>query len=302
MATLCLLLVLQIGLAIGSDCLKKSSFGDLLLVNYTLQYTNGTIIQESKPHTPYYPVLLNETFVLQKKLYMNSMMIVESLLHVCQGGTAHIYIPANDTYNLQPFIFNEFISSKNELDLYVTVNHITTFTEYEIFNGFNDKNNSKILECVNKNIGINAWDANGQTPLMTAIITNNLPIISILLNAHPPVDVNAMKPTGFNAIFYAVQYSHATILKYLLDKAGANPSPIILQDGSKGNTPLHYACLLSKVDHIESLLRHGANPFALNEYGQSPLELFPKDNVQSVKLYVLKLFEDAATNHKRVEL
>lgn len=301
MISLCLLLALQIGAAL-SDCLRKSSLGDLLLVNYTLQYTNGTVIQESKPHTPYYPVFLNDTFVLQKKRYVNSMMVVESLLQVCQGDTAHIYVPENDTYNLQPFIFNEFISIKSDLDLYVTINQITTSIEHEIFNGFNEKNNSKILECVNKNTGTNAWDANGQTPLMTAIITNNLPIVSILLNAHPPVDVNAMKPTGFNAIFYAVQYSHANILEHLLDKAGVNPSPIILQDGSKGNTPLHYACLFSKVDHIESLLRHGANPMALNEYGQSPLELIPKDNVQSTKLYVLKLFENAVANHERVEL
>lgn len=295
-------LCLQASLVLGSECLKQSKFGDLLLVNYTLQHINGSVIHESKPHTPYYPILLNETFILQNKLYINSVMIVENLLQVCQGNTVHIHVPENDSYNLQPLVFSDFITSKSDLNLYVTVNQITTSEELEIFNGFNEKNNSKILECVNKNIGINAWDVNGQSPLMTALITNNLPIVSILLNAYPPVDINAVKPTGFNAIFYAVQYSHATILKHLLAKPGVNPSPTVLQEGSRGNTPLHYACLLSKVDHIESLLKYGANPTALNEYGQSPLELFPKENVQSSKLYVLKLFEEAASKYKRIEL
>lgn len=61
--------------------------------------------------------------------------------------------------------------------------------------------------------------------------------------------------------------------------------------GSKGNTPLHYACLLERTKHAELLLEYGALPDARNEHGQRPLDLVPRDAVRSTKLYFKRIFD-----------
>jgi len=54
---------------------------------------------------------------------------------------------------------------------------------------------------------------------------------------------------------------------------------------------LHYACLLEKPKHAEALLEFGANPFAVNEFGLTPLQLLPNDAVRSVKIQFKKVFD-----------
>ena len=63
------------------------------------------------------------------------------------------------------------------------------------------------------------------------------------------------------------------ILQALL-RRGADPNVAVLQEGSKGNTPLHFACLLEKHKHAEMLLEYGANPLAVNQHGQTPFQVF----------------------------
>jgi ankyrin repeat protein len=49
-------------------------------------------------------------------------------------------------------------------------------------------------------------------------------------------------------------------------RKGADPNVVIRQDGARGNTPLHFACMLEKPTHAELLLAYGANPGAVNEF------------------------------------
>lgn len=84
-------------------------------------------------------------------------------------------------------------------------------------------------------------------------------------------------------------------------KRGANPNAVIEQEGSKGNTPLHFACLLEKDKVAEILIEHGANPLMVNEFGQTPLQVLPSDAVRSTKLYLKKIFEDAVKKQRDAE-
>jgi ankyrin repeat protein len=128
---------------------------------------------------------------------------------------------------------------------------------------------------------------------MMAVSKQYLPVVASLLNARrPKVDVNMAKSSGFTAVFYAVEKATPTILQALL-RRGADPNVVILQSGSRGNTPLHYACMLEKTKHAELLLEYGADPTATNEHGQMPLQLLPADAVRSTKLSLKNLFEAA---------
>lgn len=61
--------------------------------------------------------------------------------------------------------------------------------------------------------------------------------------------------------------------------------------GSRGNTPLHFACLLERTKHAEMLLEYGATPDARNQHGQKPLDLLPRDAVRSTKLHFKRIFD-----------
>lgn len=98
--------------------------------------------------------------------------------------------------------------------------------------------------------------------------------------------------SGFTAVFYAVEKAEPSILQALL-RRGADPNAVVAQDGSRGNTPLHFACMLEKVKHAELLLEYGAQPFVYNEHGQTPFNLIPADAVRSTKLYFKTMFESA---------
>jgi len=119
-----------------------------------------------------------------------------------------------------------------------------------------------------------------------------------LLNTRrPKVDINQVKANGFSALFYAVEKAAPGILQALL-RRGADPNLAVTQDGSLGNTPLHYACLLEKVKHATLLLEYGANPYLQNEHGQTPYKMIPGDAVASTKRHYRQIFDEA---YKKIE-
>ncbi len=48
---------------------------------------------------------------------------------------------------------------------------------------------------------------------------------------------------------------------------------------------------MEKTKHAELLLEFGADPFAKNEYGQTPQQMIPGDAVRSTKLFFKKMFD-----------
>ena len=91
-------------------------------------------------------------------------------------------------------------------------------------------------------------------------------------------------------MFYAVEKSNPSLVSALL-RRGADPNVMVLQEGGRGNTPLHFACLLEKYKLAEILLEFGAHPNPVNQYGKTPLQLVPADAVRSTKLFFKKMFE-----------
>jgi ankyrin repeat protein len=187
----------------------------------------------------------------------------------------------------------EVMALDESLTMDLRVEQITDTTDYQIFDAFKRDNLSRVLDLVDSHVGVNAMDEYGQTPLMMAVSKQYLPVIASLLNTRrPKVDVNAAKSSGFTAIFYAVERGTPTILQALL-RRGADPNAVILQESSRGNTPLHYACMLEKVRHAELLLEYGADPLAKNKHGQMPLQMVPTNALRTTKIQLKTTFEAA---------
>lgn len=227
------------------------------------------------------------------------MIIHKALVGKCENST--IILEYNNPSNINFLPLKNSKGSSywgNELGLQmitieIILHHITNAIDYRIFEALKNDNTTLVMDMIDEHIGVNAIDEYGQTPLMISIINKNMLIISSLLNTRRPiVNVHLTKPSGYNAIFYAVQYGGPDVLQSLLYR-GADPNTIIMSDSGKGNTPLHYACLLEKIKHADLLIRYGASVRVLNSYGQDPYSLIPKDTPQTTKLNFKKMFDFA---------
>jgi hypothetical protein len=273
---------------VPSDCESIAKLGDHILLEYTVLFANGSAGATLTRPSQLYHVLLQP---------MDDMPVYNSLKGMCENSTRKITWEDNNKLNLEPLFLSDSRLTELEegISILLTVVHITTAENYQIFGSIKAGNISHVLDLIDMHLGVNAVDEWGQTALMIAVANQNLEIISALLNTRmPKVNVNLAKSSGFTAVFYAVEKASHSILGALL-RRGADPNVAILQDGSKGNTPLHFACMLEKTKHMELLLEYGANPSAINQHGQTPLQLLPLDAVRSTKLYFKKSFEDAYT-------
>ena len=220
---------------------------------------------------------------------------------MCLNSTRMFTWPHIDGVNLFPLIqpdLHELIAPNIKICLNVTLHQITNPTDYAIFDALRAGNYSHVIDMITEGDGINAFDEWGHTPLMLATQNDAIQVIAALLNARrPKVDVNLSKASGYTALFYATELKNTVIMQALLRK-GADPNAVILQEGSRGNTPLHFSCMLEKPKHTELLLNYGASPWSVNQYGMNAFQLIPKDAVRSTKLEFKRIFEVAYRNTK----
>jgi ankyrin repeat protein len=80
-------------------------------------------------------------------------------------------------------------------------------------------------------------------------------------------------------------------LKALL-KLGADPNAALIQPGSEGWTPLHFACKFRNLKHATLLLEYGANPLAETVDGQTVLDV-AKDAPHSFRKKLAATLNDA---------
>ena len=220
---------------------------------------------------------------------------------MCSNSSRQLTWPHKGGIDLFPLIqpdLLQFIAPNEVIHLSVTLEKITEPADYAIFDAFRAGNYSRVIDMIGEGDGINAFDEWGHTPLMLATQNDAMQIVAALLNARKPkVDVNLSKASGYTALFYATELKSTVIMQALLRK-GADPNAVILQEGSRGNTPLHFACMLEKPKHAELLLNYGASPWSVNQYGMNAFQLIPNDAVRSTKLEFKKIFEASHPHNK----
>lgn len=270
------------------ECVRVAP-GDHVLFSYQARFENGTVGPTlSDYHQPFYARI-------PKDGEDTILGMTDKMKGLCENST-HTFAWDNvANSDLRPIIpeTSPIYELEESFDVRVHIQKVTTSDNYRIFEALRSGNISLVLDLVEQHVGINAMDEYGQTPLMIAVSKQYLPVIASLLNTRrPKVEVNQAKATGFTALFYAVEKASPTIMQALL-RRGADPNLAVAQDGSKGNTPLHFACMLEKVKHAELLLDYGANPYLKNEHGLVPFRMIPRDVVASARLKYKQMFEEA---------
>lgn len=121
-----------------------------------------------------------------------------------------------------------------------------------------------VKALVGANADTHAKDNNGSTPLHKAARDARLDVIKLLLDAG--ADIEAKDRWG-TPLHHAASGGEAEAIKTLL-KAGAN-----INSQTTWGTPLHCAASWCRVEAVETLLGAGAKVNAINEDGQTSLDI-----------------------------
>ncbi|PSN51165.1 hypothetical protein C0J52_06081, partial [Blattella germanica] len=161
------------------------------------------------------------------------------------------------------------------------------------FDGINREGETPLLTAVklgNKELAIkllkdganpNAKDGYGNTPMHYAAVMNLVKVVDCLLELK--CDIDSTNRGGETPLLKAIERENEEIAITLL-KHGANPNA----KDEYGRTPMHYAA-------------HGANPNTKNEYGDSPMHYAAGKNLMKVVECLLELKCDIDCTNRRGE-
>jgi ankyrin repeat protein len=130
-----------------------------------------------------------------------------------------------------------------------------------------DKFLGAVRYLLKEGISPNSISSQGATPLHYAAQRGSSAILKELLAAGATVDVHDTA-TGGTPLFGAVQGQNLNCVSDLLE-AGADANSIV-RLGNKTRTMLHIAAQFESADVVRILIKHGANPNALDEKGGRP--------------------------------
>ena len=122
---------------------------------------------------------------------------------------------------------------------------------------------------VSRGAQLEARDARGRTPLITAVLSDNLEVAEVLISAGADLEGTDGK-FGDSPLTWAACWGRFTAAKFLLSKG----AQINRRSGRDGDTPLHRAVICCKgAEMIKYLVENGADVNATNSKGLTPIKL-----------------------------
>jgi ankyrin repeat protein len=115
---------------------------------------------------------------------------------MCENGTRVIHFQNALDVNLSPLTVSKYAlpDSNKPFTVTLVLNHITSQSDYQIFNAYKMGNVTEVFDLIEAHKGVNAVDEWGHTLLMLATQKGDLQTVALLLNTRmPKVDVNKAK-------------------------------------------------------------------------------------------------------------
>jgi ankyrin repeat protein len=122
---------------------------------------------------------------------------------------------------------------------------------------------------ISRGARLDARDKAGRTPLITAIVSDNIRVAEVLLAAGADME-GADSQLGATPLSWAACSGRFTTVSFLLSKG----AQINAKAGPEGDTPLHHAvrCCHKMPEMISFLVANGANVNAKNDRGLTPIQ------------------------------
>uniref|UniRef100_A0A8D3E9E9 Histone-lysine N-methyltransferase EHMT2 n=1 Tax=Scophthalmus maximus TaxID=52904 RepID=A0A8D3E9E9_SCOMX len=141
-------------------------------------------------------------------------------------------------------------------------------------------NNIEVARYLVQN-GACVYHEDGYTGLHHAAKLGNLEIVRMLLETGQ-VDVNAQDSGGWTPIIWAAEHKHVDVIKTLLNR-GAD---VTISD-KELNVCLHWAAYAGNVDIAELVLNSGCSLAAVNMHGDTPLHIAAREGyLECVTLFL----------------
>ncbi|MBN1571256.1 MAG: ankyrin repeat domain-containing protein [Acidobacteria bacterium] len=149
----------------------------------------------------------------------------------------------------------------------------------DLIRAIRDNNVKRIDKLIDSNMGINAQDEYGWTPLMYAIFSSHSGLVDRLLShgadpdsqdqdgVTPLIAAIIHMPLPFMVQHQSENQKRAAEIPLLLLHKGADPD----RTDNDGNTPLIYAAVRDQLSVIDTLLRKGADPNRSDRFGRTAL-------------------------------
>jgi ankyrin repeat protein len=123
---------------------------------------------------------------------------------------------------------------------------------------------------ISRGAKLDARDAAGRTPLIAAVLADNVEVADVLLGAG--ADLEAVDSNlGASPLSWAACRGRFVAAKFLLAKG----AQINRKTGSDGDTPLHRAVICKELEMIKYLVANGADVNATNNKGLTPMKRTP---------------------------
>ena len=129
---------------------------------------------------------------------------------------------------------------------------------------------------------INPRDADGNTPLQTAIINSHALMVALFLRTDG-VDLNCRNSAGHTPLWLALSLPDTPFAKTLVSR-GCDINII----SAGGNTMLHHALNIPNEKSAMFLVEYGANPSLANDNGETPLHIAAQSGLPSASLLLLE--------------
>ena len=134
-----------------------------------------------------------------------------------------------------------------------------------------------VRRLLTEGVDINSRDPNGDTPLLTALLTGNMTVVRELLNYQSEtniLDVNCQNNVQSTPLHIASARGDMELVQALITR-NAN----INAQNEYGATPLHFASLNGRLEIVKQLLNSGADIYIKNSKGETAIEI-AQDNVK----------------------
>jgi type II secretory pathway predicted ATPase ExeA len=126
----------------------------------------------------------------------------------------------------------------------------------------------ELTRLVSAGVSPNVRDASGFTPLMVAVVNDQVPAARALLDRG--ADINAWSRGGITALMLSVINDRPNAVKLLLER----DADVNAQSGA-GWTALTFAVWKGDAGVVRALLSHGAKPNVIDKQGWTPLDYAP---------------------------
>lgn len=141
-----------------------------------------------------------------------------------------------------------------------------------------------ILFLIQQRTEINSQDLFQRTPLYVATLQNHLDAVKCLLDNGANPGIFGIE--GDNILHVAALYGYLSLLEYLLTRQQVKN--LLHNQDNDGTLPIHKSVWLdSKPEIVALLLKQGANPNAIDKFGNTPLHWVAKNgHLESARLLI----------------